>query len=135
MICACRLPTDSVPGTPRATCTLTAASTSPSVEVVHVESKPVGAIAAGNSDQTTADHSSTSVQSLTVTKPPRPSNVKASNFYGSNKLLLIDQRVARLCANAQRRLHCQESSPFERFSLQKQAFAWAEAHELAADLK
>ncbi len=102
------------------------------MEVVHVESKPVGAIAAGNSDQTTADHSSTS---LTNTKPPLPSNVKASNFYGSNKLLLIDQRVARLCANAQRRLHCQESSPFERFSLQKQAFAWAEAHELAADLK
>jgi len=132
VICACRLPTDSVPGTPRATCTLTAARTSPSVEVVHVESKPVGAIAAGNSDQTTADHSSTS---LTNTKPPLPSNVKASNFYGSNKLLLIDQRVARLCANAQRRLHCQESSPFERFSLQKQAFAWAEAHELAADLK
>ncbi len=105
------------------------------MEILFVEKQPVDAIAAADSDQTTADHSSTSVQSLTVTKPPLPSNVKASNFYGSNRLLLIDQRVARLCTNAQRRLLCQESAPFERFSLQRQAFAWAEAHELAADLK
>lgn len=111
------------------------ASTRASLERPFAESKPVDAIAAGNSDQPTADHSSTCVQSLTVTKPPLPSNVKASNFYGSNRLLLIDQRVARLCANAQRRLLCQESAPFERFSLQRQAFAWAEAHKLAADLK
>lgn len=114
---------------------LTAASTRASVEILFVERRPVDATAAADSDQTTADHSSSPVQSLTVTKPPLPSNVKASNFYGSNRLLLIDQRVARLCTNAQRRLLCQDSAPFERFSLQRQAFAWAEAHELAADLK
>ena len=135
MICACRLLTDSLQGTQRATFVLTAASTRASSEGSFAESKPVDAIPAGNSDQPTADHSSTRVQSLTVIKPPLPSNVKASNFYGSNRLLLIDQRVARLCANAQRRLLCQESAPFERFSLQRQAFAWAEAHKLAADLK
>ena len=105
------------------------------MEASFVESKLVDTTAAAHSDQATADHSSTAVPSLTVTKPPLPSNVKASNFYGSNRLLLIDQRVARLCTNAQRRLLCQESAPFERFSLQRQAFAWAEAHELAADLK
>ncbi|DBB12653.1 hypothetical protein WJX82_001501 [Trebouxia sp. C0006] len=111
------------------------ASSRASVEASFVESKLVDTTAAAHSDQATADHSSTAVPSLTVTKPPLPSNVKASNFYGSNRLLLIDQRVARLCTNAQRRLLCQDSAPFERFSLQRQAFAWAEAHELAADLK
>ena len=105
------------------------------MEASFVESKLVDTTAAAHSDQTTADHSSPAVQSLTVTKPPLPSNVKANKFYGSNRLLLIDQCVARLCTNAKRRLLCQESAPFERFSLQRQAIAWAEAHELAADLK
>lgn len=61
--------------------------------------------------------------------------VRADNFYGANKLLLVDQRVARLLANAQMRLRNQQQAPFEHFALQRQAFAWAEAHELAKDLK
>ena len=64
--------------------------------------------------------------------------VKPASFYGSygiSKLILVDQRVARLYANVQQRLLSQEQAPFEHFALQRQAFAWAEAHELAKDLK
>lgn len=64
--------------------------------------------------------------------------VKPASFYGSygiSKLLLVDQRVARLYANVQQRLLSQEQAPFEHFALQRQAFAWVEAHELAKDLK
>ena len=63
------------------------------------------------------------------------SNLKTKHFYGRNRNLLIDQRVANLRANIQQRLHSSTITPFERFSLQRQAFAWAAQHELAADLR
>ena len=63
------------------------------------------------------------------------SQVTAKNFYGKNRELLIDQRVARLRANVQQRLQSKALAPFEQFSLQKQAFTWAAAHERAADLR
>lgn len=61
--------------------------------------------------------------------------VRTASFYGANKLLLVDQRVARLYASIQQRLHNLHNAPFEHFALQRQAFAWAEAHDLAIDLK
>ncbi|KAL3137732.1 hypothetical protein ABBQ38_004998 [Trebouxia sp. C0009 RCD-2024] len=63
------------------------------------------------------------------------SNVKTKHFYGRNRNLLIDQRVAHLRANVQQRLHSSTIAPFERFSLQRQAFAWAAQHDLAANLR
>ena len=68
-------------------------------------------------------------------KTTAPASLKSNNFYGSNRLLLIDQRIARLRTDAQRRLQGTENAPFERFALQRQAFAWAQAQELAANLK
>lgn len=64
-----------------------------------------------------------------------PAKVRTASFYGANKLLLVDQRVARLYASIQQRLHNLHNAPFEHFALQRQAFAWAEAHDLATDLK
>ncbi|KAL3150700.1 hypothetical protein ABBQ32_000488 [Trebouxia sp. C0010 RCD-2024] len=63
------------------------------------------------------------------------SNFQTKLFYGRNRNLLIDQRVAHLRANVQQRMHSSTIAPFERFSLQRQAFAWAAQHELAADLR
>ena len=62
-------------------------------------------------------------------------HVKTKNFYGRNRQLLIDQRVAHLRANVQQRLRTNTVAPFEHFSLQRHAFAWATEHELAADLR
>lgn len=66
---------------------------------------------------------------------PKRSHVKSHHFYGKNRKLLIDQRVAHLRANVQQRLRSSTIAPFERFSLQRHAFAWAAQHELAADLR
>ena len=76
----------------------------------------------------------TAEQSLTSTGT-QPTHVKTLNFYGRNRQLLIDQRVAHLRANVQQRLRSNTSAPFEPFSLQRHAFAWAAEHELAADLR
>lgn len=62
-------------------------------------------------------------------------HVKTRNFYGRNRQLLIDQRVAHLRANVQQRLRTNTVAPLEHFSLQRHAFAWAAEHELAADLR
>ena len=58
-----------------------------------------------------------------------------SGFYGSERLRLIDERLARLFASACR---CSESSAsvlFEKFWLQQQAFTCADTHELAEHLR
>ena len=69
--------------------------------------------------------------------PPgaRLSHVRTKNFYGRHRQLLIDQRVAHLRANVQQRLRTNAVAPFEHFSLQRHAFAWAAEHEIAADLR
>lgn len=76
----------------------------------------------------------TAEKSLTTTGT-QPTHVKSLNFYGRNRQLLIDQRVAHLRANVQQRLRSNTSAPFEPFSLQRHAFVWAAEHELAADLR
>lgn len=64
------------------------------------------------------------------------SHVRTTRFYGKNRQLLIDQRVAHLRANVQQRLRTNAAAaPYEHFSLQRHAFAWAAEHELAADLR
>ena len=58
-----------------------------------------------------------------------------SGFYGSERLRLIDERLARLFASAYR---CSEGSAsvlFEKFWLQQQAFTYADTHELAGQLR
>ena len=72
---------------------------------------------------------------VSITSGNQPSQVRAKKFYGKNRQLLIDQRVARFQANVQQRLHSKSVGPFEQFSLQRQAFAWAAEHELAASLR
>lgn len=76
-----------------------------------------------------------SAQAEQLSSSTRATKVKSASFYGKNKLLLVDERVARLYANIQQRLLNQQQDPFEHFALQRQAFAWAEAHECARDLK
>ena len=67
---------------------------------------------------------------------PKPNALKARSFYGGDRLLLLDQRVARLCAAAARRIRDDHQPvPFEHFPLQHSAFEFADQHELAAELR
>lgn len=80
-------------------------------------------------------HLPTAKHSLTASGA-QLSHVRTTRFYGKNRQLLIDQRVAHLRANVQQRLRTNAAAaPFEHFSLQRHAFAWAAEHELAADLR
>ena len=58
-----------------------------------------------------------------------------SSFYGTERLRLIDERLARLFASAYRCSEGGTSVPFEQFRLQQQAFTYADTHDLAEQLR
>lgn len=97
--------------------------------------QPVPSTAGGGLLDAEERHVPTAEQSLTPSGA-QLSHVRTTKFYGKNRQLLIDQRVAHLRANVQQRLRINAAAaPFEHFSLQRHAFAWAAEHELAADLR